>query len=303
MPFLRRLNTWLAPTGFQLVLGNAQPAASESPAWAAEIQTLRADLTLARTDLLRSQIAAHWWGIDALERRLPSCEPNRTCPLCGTKSELSKLRLYQSSCIFGGGDLTRYQCPECDLIFGPDKMLDLSGAALGQDYEWHYQAYSEGDSTQSELRAFHALQPKRDGVYLNYGSGSWSRTLQVLRAEGWQVFGYEPHTSASVEDGHWQLDLATINTMRFDGIFSNNVLEHFRHPIADLQAMARWLQPGGRLAHATPCYEYCYEYTRFHLFFYTGRSRDLLFQKSGLVLVDQVNDGDFRCCVLQLTSG
>jgi hypothetical protein len=299
MPFLRRLNTWLAPVGVQLVPGKVHATARELPALTAEIQMIHDHLKQVRIDLLRGQIAARWCGIDALESQIQAGRSSHSCPLCSTTDVSAEFKLYQSHCIFGGGDLIRYQCPGCDLIFGPSKMLDLSDAALKQEYEWHYKVYEEGDSTQLELRAFHALQPKRDGVYLNYGCGAWSRTLEILRAEGWQVFGYEPHQSASADEGKWQLNQEAINSMHFDGIFSNNVLEHFRHPVAELQAMTSWLVPAGRLAHATPCYEYCYEYTRFHLFFYAGRSRKILFEKAGLAEVDHVFDGEFRCCVLR----
>jgi len=36
------------------------------------------------------------------------------------------------------------------------------------------------------------------------------------------------------------------------------------------------------MAHATPCFEYLFEYTRFHLFFFPGRSREVLAQRAGL---------------------
>ena len=51
------------------------------------------------------------------------------------------------------------------------------------------------------------------------------------------------------------------------------------------------------MAHATPCYEYLYEYTRFHLFFFAGKSKDLLLEKAGLQLVDELIDGSYHCRV------
>ena len=87
--------------------------------------------------------------------------------------------------------------------------------------------------------------------------------------------------------------------MRFHGIFSNNVLEHLRYPIQDLRFLARLLHPGGRMSHATPCFEYLYEYTRFHLFFYLGRSRQLLASESGLRICSFEQDGHFMNAVYE----
>ena len=62
--------------------------------------------------------------------------------------------------------------------------------------------------------------------------------------------------------------------MKFDGVFSNNVLEHLPDPVSELKFMKSLLrdEKTDLMAHATPCFEYAYEYTRFHLVFYTGGS-------------------------------
>ena len=39
-----------------------------------------------------------------------------------------------------------------------------------------------------------------------------------------------------------------------------------------------------RMAHATGCFDYAYEYTRFHYFFFTGRSLALTAEKLGMHL-------------------
>ena len=73
--------------------------------------------------------------------------------------------------------------------------------------------------------------------------------------------------------------------MRFDGIMSHNVIEHFQDPVTELRHMASLLRDKDSvMAHATGCYEYRYEYTRFHTFFYTGRSAAVLAEKAGLWL-------------------
>lgn len=231
--------------------------------------------------LIRHQTAAQWSVVDAFERRLRPTTGLRICPLCGTSSEETAFQIYRTQCLFGGGDLVRRQCPSCDVIFGADKMFELTEAQLSQEYEWHYKVYEEGDSTEVEMKAFHSLEPRRDGVYLNFGSGAWSSSVPKLREQGWNVFAYEPHSSAARGEDWLLTQESQVAALAPDGLFSNNVLEHLRHPAEDLRRMAGWLKPGGWMAHATPCYEYLFEYTRFHLFFFPGRSRELLAQLIG----------------------
>ncbi|TWB91026.1 MULTISPECIES: methyltransferase domain-containing protein [unclassified Synechococcus] len=254
-----------------------------------------------QSTLLRSQIAAKWSIVDFVFRKNLEETSTRGCPLCGFKASDNQFSKLRSHCIFGGGDLLRHICPACEVIYGPDKMFALTEAGLAEDYEWHYQVYQEGDSTERELRAFFALNPDKRGVYLNYGAGGWSRTVQELRAQGWIVYAYEPHISAthSLAQDWCVCSSEQLQLMRFDGIFSNNVLEHFRHPVQELQRMERLLHEGGSMAHATPCFEYLYEYTRFHLHFFTGKSKDLLMQLANLQLVEDIVDGDFICRVMK----
>jgi SAM-dependent methyltransferase len=168
---------------------------------------------------------------------------------------------------------------------------------LAQDYRWHYRVFSEGDSTDLEVRAFRALNPQKDGLYLNYGCGQWSKTNQILREEGWNILGFDPHaTHGGDQTG---LIIATDHLMefKFDGIFSNNVIEHFRYPVNELKFMKSLLKQGGKMSHATSCYEYLYEFTRFHMYFFTGRSREFLAAQAELILENFEVDGEYMCCV------
>lgn len=257
----------------------------------------RQEIDSMRIDLLRHQIATKWNLIDYLVRKQTNFERVRKCPLCNYEGAQEEFRTYATQCIFEGGTLTRHQCPVCDVIFGADKMFHLTDAELTQDYVWHYRAFSEGDSTELELRAFHAMKPTKQGIYLNYGAGSWSKTIQILRGEGWNVYAYEPHSASSSGEAHIITDRETLSTMRFDGIFSNNLLEHLRYPVQELIFMRSLLKPVALMSHATPCFEYLYEYTRFHLFFFLGRSRGVLAKKAGLTVQDFVVDGDFMNCI------
>jgi SAM-dependent methyltransferase len=249
-----------------------------------------------RRESIRNQIALYWRNIDYIESKHTQAE-HLQCALCGYLSNQSTFKVFQTICSFGGGVLKRHQCPHCDVIFGAKKMLDLSEAELSHEYTLHYSVYEEGDSTAQEIRSFESLNPNKQGIYLNYGSGAWSKSVPLLRQAGWNVLGYEPHTAVNNVD--WCIsNPQQLAQFKFDGIFTNNVLEHFRHPANAIQVIATHLKPNGLLALTTPCYEYLYEYTRFHLYFFLGRSREVLIQQTGLNLVQFQQDGEFMNMVL-----
>lgn len=263
---------------------------------AAIIKTISAESI--RSRIIRNQIAYKWRLVDFINR-LKSYDSSglRECPLCEYQTHDYQFKKLTTRSAFGGGQLLRHVCPGCDVIFGPDKMFKLTEIELLQEYEKHYSVYQEGDSTDQELRAFYALKPVRGGVYLNYGAGGWSKSVQKLRSAGWKVYAYEPHDSASPLSDWWIKDPIVLCSMKFDGIFTNNVLEHFRYPVRELAMMSKLLKRDGLMAHATPCFEYLYEYTRFHLYFFTGRSRLILMKNAGLNELNYITDQEFMYSV------
>lgn len=249
-----------------------------------------------KVEIIKAQIQNRWSLNDSISAGLNN-ENHINCPLCDANLEKKLISKFESHCIFGGGRLVRYQCSDCDLIFGPEKILNMSDAQLSDEYSLHYSVYSEGDSTEQEIRAFHALNPSKNGMYLNFGAGAWSKSIKILRDEGWNVYGYEPYSQNTSE--FIITDEKILESMKFDGIFSNNVLEHFNHPVDEMRKMSRYLKEDGRMSHATPCFEYLYEYTRFHLFFFLGRSSNILAKKAGLKVIEYIKDEEFMCLVLK----
>ena len=313
--FARKFNEILSHTGFVLIRKGTLTQLISTQQWQQELCELKLEIKHLKEAegrkfqefeeaearkfeaMLRHQISTKWAIIDAGERgRENSSALN--CPLCDFHGETRQFATFKSNCIFEGGQLLRHQCPECDLIFGDNKMLVLSEAELATEYEWHYKAFSEADATLHEIRAFHALNPAKDGFYLNWGAGAWSKSIEVLRQEGWNVYGYEPHLSALSGNPYIISSKKQLCELRFDGIFSNNVLEHLRYPVRELASMSELLRPKGKMSHATSCFEYLYEYTRFHLFFFLGRSRSILASKANLLIDDFVVDGEFMDLVL-----
>lgn len=229
---------------------------------------------------------AFWATLDQLYDRLGPQQLPR-CLACDGQGPFGART---DTCIFGGGRLDRFECRDCGCVFGPMKYLDLPEAIVEADYRLLYQSYNEGDSTEQELRAFHALDPKPGGLYLNWGSGAWSASVERLRAEGWDVWGYEPHaetTSPFVVKTRGEV------SARFDGVFSNNVIEHLRDPAAQFADFKAVLKPGGRMAHASPCYDWRYAYTRFHVFFPMGTAPERLAARTGYRVTGREDDGDY----------
>ena len=128
-------------------------------------------------------------------------------------------------------------------------------------------------------------------LYLDWGcGGAWSRTISQLRREGWDVWGYEPSAEAP---GDFVVNQRSAIGAQFDGIFSNNVIEHFRDPVGQFNDFHQLLKPGGKMAHSSPCYEYSYEFTRFHTLFLLGKSPEILADRTGFQVTDRVKEGEY----------
>ncbi len=229
-----------------------------------------------------------WQVLDAVDDlRFKGCDI--TCQICGHKEKRENLRKLVSQCRFNGGRLERYECPVCGVIFGPLKFLYLNDSEIADEYNCLYMFFSEADNTQNEIRTFHSLKPKKDGIYLNYGCGNWSKSVEQLRKQGWNVYGYEPFVQVPGAGSYILKDAGQLQKMRFDGLFTNNLIEHLKYPVETFQQFKKLLKnESSTMAHSTPCYRYCYEYTRFHLHFFTGRSIDYLCARTGLKVIEKI---------------
>ncbi|MGY4171655.1 class I SAM-dependent methyltransferase [Bradyrhizobium sp. USDA 4529] len=228
-----------------------------------------------------------------LDKMYATSLPSRTlsCIICSHTAQHGAFEKVVDQCIFGGGTLERYKCQECDTIFGPMKYLDLPEDVVSLDYALLYSRYSEADLTEVEIHAFESLKPTKAGRYLNWGCGAWSKSVQELRAQGWDVTGYEP--SAGAVAGEYVVTKREELSPPYDGIFSNNVIEHFRDPIGQFREFAALLSEDGAMAHSSPCYVYCYGYTRFHVYFPIGRSIEELASRTGFEVADRSNVGQY----------
>ena len=234
-------------------------------------------------------VAHHWRTLDLIyDRELRSRE--LACIICGESGDRDHFEIVEDQCAFGGARLERYRCPSCECVFGAQKFIDLPPELVDLDYRLLYSRYREGDTTDNEVRTFHSLNPERGKTYLNWGSGgAWNRTIAVLRAEGWDIWGYEP--SASGGNDFVIAEKAALPEV--DGIISNNVIEHFFDPVQQFREFHALLKPGALMAHSTACYDYLYPFSRFHTVFLLGKSPEVLAQRSGFEIVSRERDGEY----------
>jgi len=175
--------------------------------------------------------------------------------------------------MFFGWDIQRFRCLNCDVIWGPERMLDID---IGPMYVKLYSQYSEGDTRETEKVTFRRLKPKLEGRYLNYGAGK--RNIEV---PPYTIIPYEPYA----KNAEAIIELKPNDF--YDGIFSHNTIEHFQDPISALMDMKLHLKPDGMMAHSTDCYEYKIEGSEFHLFFLLGRSIDYLAKALNMTIVER----------------
>jgi len=163
-------------------------------------------------------------------------------------------------------------------------MFNLTERQLSSEYSELYSTYNEGDTTESELETFLKLNPKSTGIYLNFGGGKWSKTSQTAKELDFKLIKFEPYADINENDNEYLItDFEKLKNYKFDGIMSHNVLEHLKDPIHTLIFLKSLLKNDECfMVHTTPCYNYCYEFTRFHFYFFTGNSLSVLCKKAGL---------------------
>jgi 2-polyprenyl-3-methyl-5-hydroxy-6-metoxy-1,4-benzoquinol methylase len=109
-------------------------------------------------------------------------------------------------------------------------------------------------------------------VYINWGAGTTSTSVKV-KERGFTLLNYDPGIPEGTQN---YITKSQLIDMKVDGIISHNVLDHLQNPVRDLLLMKSLLKPGGRMIHASDGFAYELHYTKFHLFFFVGKSMEYL---------------------------
>lgn len=164
---------------------------------------------------------------------------------------------------------------------------------ISQDYTDVYSYYKEGNTSKYILHCLDRINLGKDKVYLDYACGNNIETLNLLNNNNYNVYGYD----AYVNNTHNKY-IKNINDIKnIDIIYSNNFIEHVIEPFEDVKVLVDLLNDKGKLVLISPCWEYNYEFTHFHTFFFLGKSIQYLCEKLNIreVFSEKINfeDGEF----------
>ena len=188
-----------------------------------------------------------------------------SCYICKFNDKIEKYKIYKANDIFYAGELIRYQCPNCECIFGDLRFLHMDKSEISNDYKDLYSFYSEGDTSNFILESLNKINLGKDKSYLDFACGKDNRTLDLLNENGYDVYGYDLYTNMDHPK-------CIKNTFKFDIVYTNNYIEHLIDPFNDLKKVIDLLKDDGKLVIISPCCEYCIEFTNYHTFYFLGKS-------------------------------
>lgn len=227
------------------------------------------------------------WFAHELEAVLNEPTPGEIrCEACDERLQVAACEALDALCVFTGLPLRRVRCPYCGLIFGPLAMILAPKARLDRLYELVYRFYAEGDTVFAQERTFYLMNPSRAGRYLNYACGPWTTGLQRLTDAGWDIYGHDPYLPSF--HPRFLRTMEQVRQQPFNGLMSHNFLEHPQAILSEMRLFNTLLTDGGLMAHSTPCYEYLFERSPFHLYFFEGQSLAHLAQRSGFQVIGSV---------------
>jgi len=226
-----------------------------------------------------------------LERLSPI---NLNCIVCDyTGLNETFLKLYADD-IFQAGKIIRHKCPNCGLIFGDLRFLNLSDEEISNDYEDVYTYFTEGDNRADQLNSLNSINIFQDKrlSYLDYACGI-GKMIPILKNKGYNIYGYDKYVKQTNV-------LNNIDNMKFDVIYCNNFIEHLIHPLEDIKKILNHLNDNGYLIFISDCIdEYMVEFTHFHTYYYTGNSFIILCDKLNLEIIESKTVGPCKIKVLR----
>ena len=211
------------------------------------------------------------------------------CRICGHINNLNDTKPVLAKCIFSGHDLIRFTCCNCGGIFGPVQLICCEPRKIAKLDKCLYTFYSEGNSTAYQEKTFYFLNPSPQGEYINYACGDWSNGIRRLRELDWDIIGYEPFQKIEAPSIYTKESLESAK--KYDGLMSHNYIEHVQDPTIFFKKCYTMIKQGGKMVHSSPCFEYLYEVSPLHLFFYCGNSVNELAKRTGFRVISHHSSG------------
>lgn len=206
------------------------------------------------------------------------------CPICSKTIKDTANHLRISTNFWNTGDLIRVECPHCDVVFGPLSIINRDSRRLSEDYKILYTYYKEGETPIYQKMAFDRLKTSKEKNYLNYACGDWKNGIENLRNDGWNIYGYEPNLPYQTDS--IKTDFKELSEIKFDALMTHNFIEHIQNPIQVFTEWNQMLQIGNKMVHSSPCFKWKFDFSNFHLYFFLGKSLDILAKRTGFRVLE-----------------
>jgi SAM-dependent methyltransferase len=175
-----------------------------------------------------------------------------SCPACQERHPRALGAVASRNSDFGfadGGDL--FECPKCFLLFleKPARANDVNEMYEGlpanllpesvgrRDFDLALEVTQAGSRplTVLDVGCFRGdFLQRLPNTVAKYGIEPSREARQMMAERGIELLGET-------------IDTANAPNMRFDFIYLMDVAEHLPNPLTDIQKLARWLKPGGKL--------------------------------------------------------
>ncbi len=173
------------------------------------------------------------------------------------------------------------KCPECDLIFVPEKFH-----LLPQDEAARYRLHDNTLLNKGyvgmfleKIKVIHQYCPGVRSV-LDYGCGPEPVLAQLMKMEGYDCQIFDPYFFPEFPQG------------RYDLVISTEVFEHFRDIQTELQKIRSLIAPGGFLAVMTSFHDATSDFSEWwypgdptHISFFSMRTFDWISKQFGFRII------------------
>ena len=205
---------------------------------------------------------------------------NLKCFICDYYDNINKYKIFKSKDMFNAGELIRYECPKCNVIFGDLRFLFLSDYEFNEDYKDLFSYYEDGITYHyiyRKLLHFNLLDKEK--TYLDFACGS-GKTAENLKNIGYNIIGYDKY----IKNDFVKND---ISNLKFDIVYCNNYIEHLKYPLEQMYEMLNYVQDNGYLIIMSDAFdEFMLDMTHYHTFFFTGKSFEVLCEKLNLKIIN-----------------